>query len=400
MTKILKYWYFFYLCLIVMVGSTVKLLSNDKPLYCKTESKSYYPAIEEWVTGSSRDKQFNTDTWKQYQYQSCTWAPVPYAYYQQNFEATLESPCSEVSATQHHWLGTDHLGRDIAAGLINGCKVAVQIGLGSILLILSIGLFLGVLAGYFGNKGLRINALSLTTNGLLLMGICVYIYVLSPVLSLGQLSATHKWVFLLLPLGAAVLVIVIDKTSKKMTTLALTLPVDTIIMKMVELFTTIPKLLFLIAVLSIMDRSTFTIIVIIGCFGWTTVAKLVRAEILKVKEQEFILAVKLYDLPTLRIIWKHILPNVVAPVVTYACFGTAAAITAEAGLSYLGLGLPANEVSWGSMLSNSRDHLQAYWLVLLPGTCLFLTIYSLHKAGSYFRTKQQPTQLKAIETYF
>ena len=94
------------------------------------------------------------------------------------------------------------------------------------------------------------------------------------------------------------------------------------------------------------------------------------------------------------------LPNVIAPVLSYACFGTAAAITAEAGLSYLGLGLPPNEVSWGSMLSASRENTQAYWLVLLPGLFLFLTIYSLHKTASYFRTKNQPTKLSGIESYY
>ena len=192
MTKILKSWYFFYLLLMVLVSLFSKLLSNEKPLHCKIAGTDYYPAVEEWLRGSSKHKVFNTEEWRRYDLQNAIWAPVPYAFYQQDLESMLQPPFSQQSRLKHHWLGTDHLGRDVAAGLINGCTVALQIGIGSILLILLIGLFMGVLAGYYGNNQLLVNRLSAITLGILLLTVLTYAYIIAPQWSFARMGDLQK----------------------------------------------------------------------------------------------------------------------------------------------------------------------------------------------------------------
>jgi peptide/nickel transport system permease protein len=177
-------------------------------------------------------------------------------------------------------------------------------------------------------------------------------------------------------------------------------PMDATILKLIELINTIPKLLLLITIMAIVNRSIWTIIVIIGFLGWTTIAKLTRSETLKIKEMEYITAVKLLGLSDFKIIYKHIFPNIIPPILIYICFGIASSIIAEAGLSFLGLGLPANEVSWGSMLSASREYISSWWLLYFPGLALFLTILSLHKIGEFIRKKYQPQKFQNINSYF
>jgi len=393
MKEYIKKWYAIFLLVLIVVSFFASIIANDKPIYCKLDNQIFFPAINDWFYGNTKNSIFANESWKSKSLQNVIWSPIPFKYFQQNMDEALEKPFFKPSYSQNHWLGTDHLGRDIAAGLVNGTKTAILVGFGSIFLIIIIGFSLGTLSGYYGNNRLIVNKFSFVINSILILFGLIYLISYH-----HRLHEDHYiYIFLAVLLFST---IIINITSKKWTFQQLTIPIDSIILKIIELIQTIPKLLLLITMMAILERSIWTIILIIGIFGWTTIAKLTRAETLRITTLEYITIVQLYKLTDMKIIFKHILPNIFPPLLISLCFGVATAIMAEAGLSFLGLGLPANEVSWGSMLSESRLYLNSWWLLVFPGGLLFLTIYSLHKTGEFIRKKYLPTNLDNINNYY
>ena len=400
MKELLRKWYAIYLLLLIVVALLSSLLANNKPLYCKIDNTVYFPAFKEWIWGKTENNIFVNDDWKQKNIQSIIWSPIPYKYFQQNTNETLIQPFTKESISTNHWLGTDHLGRDIFAGLINGTKTALLVGIGSIFLMLFFGFNLGVISGYYGNSLLKFNKIRFFLLLILLLLSIAYLIVFKNQFAI-EIIDNHQFMaiigFLLIIFILSGIIILGTKNRLNKT---FVFPVDATILKLIELINTIPKLLLLITIMAIVNRSIWTIIVIIGLLGWTTIAKLTRSETLKIKEMEYITAVKLLGLSDFKIIYKHIFPNIIPPILIYICFGIASSIIAEAGLSFLGLGLPANEVSWGSMLSASREYISSWWLLFFPGLALFLTILSLHKIGEFIRKKYQPQKLQNINSYF
>ena len=163
-------------------------------------------------------------------------------------------------------------------------------------------------------------------------------------------------------------------TSNSWFTTEVTVPVDSIISRGIELLNSIPRLILIITVTAVMERSLTIIMVIIGVTGWTRIARFTRAELLRVKSLEFIQASKSLGFSSARTIFKHALPNALAPVFVSIAFGIASAILIESGLSFLGIGVPDDVVTWGSLLNLGRGNIEAWWLILFPGIAIFLTI--------------------------
>ena len=130
--------------------------------------------------------------------------------------------------------------------------------------------------------------------------------------------------------------------------------------------------------------------IVIGLTGWTGVARLVRGEFLRLTDQEFVLAGRSLGYSAPRLIFRHILPNALAPVLVAATFGIAGAILTESALSFLGLGITVPTPSWGSILSEGRATFQAPWLIYLPGFAIFLTIVSYNLTGEALRDASDP----------
>lgn len=131
--------------------------------------------------------------------------------------------------------------------------------------------------------------------------------------------------------------------------------------------------------------------VVIGLTGWMDVARLVRAEVLSLKEREFVLAARAIGASAGRIIFKHILPNAIYPVIVAATFSVGGAILIESGLSFLGLGIQPPEPSWGGILSVGKDYITvAWWLSLFPGVAIFLTVLSFNLLGEALRDAIDP----------
>jgi peptide/nickel transport system permease protein len=167
--------------------------------------------------------------------------------------------------------------------------------------------------------------------------------------------------------------------------------VDTILMRFVDIMLAFPTFFLILAVISILEQSIFTIMVVIGLTNWMDVARLVRAEFLSLKEKDFVSAARSVGASDKRLIFKHILPNALSPVFVAATFGVAGAILIESGLSFLGLGVQPPEPSWGNILTAGKDNIEvAWWLSLYPGLAILITVLSYNLVGEGLRDALDP----------
>jgi peptide/nickel transport system permease protein len=167
--------------------------------------------------------------------------------------------------------------------------------------------------------------------------------------------------------------------------------IDSFLMRFTEAMLIIPSLFLLIVMARIVGGSVPFIIIIIGLTSWMYVARIVRAEFLSLKENEFILAARSIGTPTSQIIFRHILPNSMAPIVVAATLAVAAAILAEAYISFLGLGVQPPTATWGNMLDGSYNYLEtAPWLWIFPGLLILLTVLSINFVGDGLRDALDP----------
>jgi peptide/nickel transport system permease protein len=167
--------------------------------------------------------------------------------------------------------------------------------------------------------------------------------------------------------------------------------VDHAISRLIEILITIPTFFLIIAIIAFLPPSIYNIMVVIGLTGWTGVARFVRAEFLKLRQLDFIMASRALGASHARIILLHMLPNAMAPVLVSAVFGIAGAILTESSLSFLGFGVPPPTPSWGDILSQSRDYIEfAWWLTVFPGFAIFLSITAYNLVGEGLRDAMDP----------
>ena len=166
---------------------------------------------------------------------------------------------------------------------------------------------------------------------------------------------------------------------------------DAVLMRLVDILLCIPTFFLILMVIAFVGPSIVNIMVIIGLTSWTDVARLVRGEILSLKEREFIQAARVIGMSDARIIFRHLLPNALGPVLVVATLGIGGAILVESSLSFLGLGVQPPTPSWGNMLEEGKDHLtDAWWLITFPGLAIFLTVLGYNLLGEGLRDYLDP----------
>lgn len=170
---------------------------------------------------------------------------------------------------------------------------------------------------------------------------------------------------------------------------------DALIMRLVDVLHAVPTLLLLVTLLSLLHPSGFgavlAMLTVIGVTRWTDLARLVRAEALRARASPYMEAAQALGLGPLRIMLRHLLPNVLSPVLVAASFSMAGAIVIEGALSFLGFGMPADVASWGALLNDAREHVDAWWLAVFPGALLFLTVSAYNILGEGVRDAIDPT---------
>jgi peptide/nickel transport system permease protein len=165
---------------------------------------------------------------------------------------------------------------------------------------------------------------------------------------------------------------------------------DILIMRFVEIMTNIPTFFLILVIVAIYGSSIWYVMAAIGFTSWTIDAKLIRGEILKVRNMEYVVAANSVGLPNMRILFRHILPNAIAPVLVSGAFAIASAILTEAALSFLGVGVKATTVTWGSLINIAREASNAWWLAIFPGIVIFLSVVSYNLIGEGLRDALDP----------
>ncbi len=232
-----------------------------------------------------------------------------------------------------HPFGTDDLGQDLLARMLYGGRISLAVGIAAMGMAVLVGVTVGALAG----------------------------------ISKGPLDAVLMWV----------------------TDLFLSLPQLPLLLLLIYLFREPLK-----AMLGPEGGVFALIVLVIGCFGWMQVARLVRAQFFSLREKEFVEAARALGATTGRVVWRHILPNALGPVIVTGTINVAAAIIAESTLSFLGLGFPPDIPTWGRLLFDSKDHLDiaAHW-ALFPGGAIFVTVMAINFVGDGLRDALDPRRV-------
>jgi peptide/nickel transport system permease protein len=307
---------------------------------------------------------------------------IPYASTTQDVQnAGLVSPFEKQNTSSlyyRHWLGTDKLGRDTLAGLIVGTRTALMIGLGGMAIALFIGLLMGMSAGYFHNDRFKLTKMGLILRGvsfsILLFYLCVFF----------QQQLPLYWFFLLI-IAIFCLIRLGDFLFSKIPFLnnRIIFPLDALIMRVIEILQAVPTILWLLGLVAVTGSlSTGGLIFFIGLTSWTTTARLVRGELMRIRQLEYMETAQVLGFSHTHILLRHALPNILTPVLIALAFGIANCILLEALLTFIGFGLPLEQVTWGSMLSVARENPSAWWMAIFPGFMIFMTVYSLNRLGA------------------
>ena len=407
MTKILSYlkvfataikerralrWASRFMALLLFVVVFANFLANDKPYFCIYEGEWYAPIFKSFSVdlgfGELPSEMANRH-WNKLELDWALWAPVPYTPKQKDLKNRLASPFQTQKVKNiwfRHWLGTDSLGRDVLAILISGTRTAILIGFGAALVAGIIGVFLGSLAGFYGDSSYQLSRIHLY--GLFIGGLCGAFY--------GFISRQHLWfnqqrlTFLLGGLGVFfVLTLTIGGLFKKLklgkwSQKRINIPIDLLVMRSIETLNALPALLLLLSIVAIIPKpSVISIILIIGLLTWTGIARFLRGELLRIRSLEYIEAGKTLGYKPRRILWNHALPNAMGPVFVTLTFAIAGAILTEASLSFLGIGMPSDVMTWGRLLSEARQSPMAWWLAVFPGLAISMTILTLYSLGEF-----------------
>ena len=167
--------------------------------------------------------------------------------------------------------------------------------------------------------------------------------------------------------------------------------IDTVIMRLVDVMLSIPSFFLILAVIAFLTPSIINVMIVIGLTSWMGVTRLVRAEFLSLSGREFVQASRTLGAQDARLIFTHLLPNSLTPIIVSSVLGVAGAVLMESGLSFLGLGVQAPQASWGNILTDGKDYIQfAWWLSLFPGLAILMTVLGYNLLGEGLRDALDP----------
>jgi peptide/nickel transport system permease protein len=379
------------LYVLLFVALTGDFIANEKPLYCKLEGETHFPVFRSYLVSiglADWEAKFFQTPWHEHDYETAVWPLIPFSASTLDISnANYAAPGAVMRAGDYsftHRLGTDELGRDVLAGLVSGTRIAMLVGILAMAIATLIGGILGALGGYFGDDRFKVSRASLWLN---ILGLpLAYFYGFSS----RSFALQEEALFTALPislgivLGVFALLNLLAIALKRLPGLGkeVCVPLDLIVMRLIEIFNSIPALLLILSIVAIIEeKSIFYIMAIIGLIRWTGIARFLRAELLRVRSLEYIEAAQALGYSEWRTLFRHAMPNALTPVLITVAFGIASAILLEAFLSFLGIGVPPDQVTWGSMLNSSRSKASAWWLAVFPGFAIFLTVTIFNLLG-------------------
>jgi peptide/nickel transport system permease protein len=166
---------------------------------------------------------------------------------------------------------------------------------------------------------------------------------------------------------------------------------DNIVMRVVDMQMAFPDILLAIAIMAVIGPGLANIVLVLGLTGWSTYTRIVRAEVLSLREREFIHAARAAGAADGQMLFRHLLPNALGPIIVLASFGVASNIITESSLSFLGIGVKPSTPSWGSILADGRDYIrEAWWLTTFPGLAIMATVGGINVIGDWVRDYVDP----------
>lgn len=400
-------WSLRYVFALIVVAFLADILANEKPLYCQLKGNTYFPIFRSYAVSLGvakfQPEFLRVTDWKSLPYQSAIFPPVPYSPQNFDFEnRDYKSPLGEQKVSSirwRHFMGTDQLGRDVLSGMIHGTRTALLVGVVSMSLALIIGIIIGVFAGYYGDYGLSVTRLQLWLNTLVVfiglwLGFFARTYSYKMAIQQGFLYFLFQ--LLLTTILICTALYLSNKLAKKLAVNSFfshktTIPLDIWISRLIEIKSSIPIMLLILSIVALMKKpSLIMTMVVIGLTAWTPIAKYLRAELLKIRNLEYIQSAKAMGFQDWRIILRHALPNGISSVLVALAFGIAMAILLESSLSFLGIGVSPEEVTWGSLLSSAKGYYKAWWLAVFPGMAIFCCVLSFNLIGEGLADAMNP----------
>jgi peptide/nickel transport system permease protein len=376
----------------LLVSLTADFLANEMPLLARKGGRWICPPVHAFLVdrGWARwYEPFMDRDWSAAKLDGSLRAPIPYGPSSQDLSLANRPPFSRPpgkSLRWTHWLGTDPLGRDVAACLVHGTRNAFAVGGLSVLWAAAIGIALGGLAGFWGDRSVRVSVGLATGLG---MSIPAAIFHTCYVPALR--GETVGWSGVFMGLSCAFLTaFFLEKAlsffsffSKK-----INLPMDGAVGGLIQISVALPGLLVVAVVAAGSEKGSVGLLgAAIGLLTWPAVARLVRAELLRVREMDYLTAARALGYSRTRLFLRHALPNAVAPALVFLAFAFAAAVSVEASLSFFQLGLPPETVTWGRMLHLGYDHRGDWWLSVFPALGLMATLASFFGLGEAMRKR-------------
>jgi peptide/nickel transport system permease protein len=288
----------------------------------------------------------------------------------------------EIPPLGRYLLGTDELGRDVFARMLQGAWVSLTVGFVAVGIAVIIGVILGGLSGYYGENPVRLGQVAIVF--LLFLG----------VVNWSILPSGLPIVLVIASIGLAV-IMVLQRKKQSLGPLAFMdaqlLSVDILITGLIDIMLCFPSFFLILTVVALLPASIYNIMIVIGLTSWMGAARFVRAEFLSLREQDFVTAARALGVSDWRIIFRHMVPNAIAPVLVSATIGIAGAILTEAGLSFLGFGVPPPHATWGNILSDGKNYLfDAPWLTFIPGIAILVVVLSFNLFGEGLRDILNP----------
>jgi peptide/nickel transport system permease protein len=290
-------------------------------------------------------------------------------------------PPEQVPKLGFYLLGTDELGRDVFSRMLEGSWVSLTVGFVAVGIAVVIGIFLGGVAGFFGNH--RIKTGHILSLGLLGGGIY-------------GLGSGKMPLGITLALGGAILMVLLKRENRSAPAgfswlWSNLFSMDILIVGLVDIMLCFPSFFLILTVVALLTPSIYNVMAVIGLTSWMGATRFVRAEFLSLRERDFVTAARALGVSNWRIIFRHMAPNAMAPVLVSATIGIATAILTEAGLSFLGFGVPPPHATWGNILSDGKDYIfDAPWLTFAPGFAILVVVLAFNLFGEGLRDALNP----------
>lgn len=314
----------------------------------------------------------NAVDWKLLPKEKVIWAPIPYSPGKGDYNnANFISPFApqkfmdrgnlvEMPNRFRHWLGTGSRGNDLLAGLIHGARISLTIGIISMSIAGLIGIVIGLFAGFLGDDKVSTTRVRMIMTLIGIFFAWFYAFQLrgeSLHDGLKGSSGGFLWQFLISLLLFILIILLFSFLGKWMGKFPglkrkITVPVDSLLSRFTEVVVSLPILLLIITIAAFSKPSLTSVMIIIGLTNWTGIARLTRAEMLRVREMEYIQAARALGFSSWRIMFRHALPNALAPALIAISVGVANAILIESSLSFIGVGVPSTVETWGSLISS------------------------------------------------